>query len=140
LNLIVSEGDLCDLVFNGFELSANDAPTIEDLGCTLSLRTYPVSLHANPPQFWKNLKEEFRLLVCTNDKKYKSLRKQLGSNAGRSQTVIVSTISAAMAHSIGVTAGVLVPFCALCLLALARLGKEAFCDCADLKVPVRPQT
>jgi hypothetical protein len=99
---------------------------------------HPGAAFAIPPRYWERLKEEFRLFVCTKDKKYASLRKSLRTKAQRSQTVIVSTISAAMAHSVGVAAGILIPFCALCLLALARVGKEAFCTGIEREVRLGP--
>jgi hypothetical protein len=86
------------------------------------------------PDYWEKLKREFRLLLCTKDKKYNMLRKELGSASKKSQTAIVSTIAVAMASQFGVVAGVLVPFCALCLIALSRLGKEAFCASQELRI------
>src|SRR6266478_8191864 len=78
------------------------------------------------PRYWYQLKEEFRLLICTQDKKYDALRKQLTTTEDKSQIGIVSTIAAAMARQFGVVADVVVPFCALCLIAVVRLGKEPF--------------
>jgi hypothetical protein len=86
------------------------------------------------PAYWQKLKDEFRLLLCTKDKKYSTVRKELGSAAKKSQTTIVSLVAATMATQFGVVAGVLVPFCALCLIAVSRLGKEAFCAAKELKI------
>jgi hypothetical protein len=87
------------------------------------------------PRLWGELKREIKLLICTRDKKYKDLRKKLATSADKSHTTIVSTISAAMAVHYGVSAGLLVPFVALCLVALVRIGKEAFCATVDWDFP-----
>jgi hypothetical protein len=105
-----------------------DEQSIDDLG----QRYLPLAIDGNvhyavPPGYWAHLKEEFRLFLCTKDKKYEHLRKQLSTSADKSHTTIVATIAAAMAVHFGVAAGVLVPFCALCLLAMVRIGKETLC-------------
>jgi hypothetical protein len=92
-------------------------------------------MYAMWPDYWERLKCEFKILLCTNDKKYAHLRKELGVAAKKSQTAIVSMIAAAMASAFGVVAGVLVPFCALCLVAVAKLGREAFCTVNQLVIP-----
>jgi len=140
MTLIKSDAELYSLVCDGLKLSAEDTRTIEELGNTLPSHVQPEGLFASPPRYWQNLKEEFRLLVCTNDSKYASLRRQLRTKGNKSQAVIVSIISAAMAHTVGVAAGILVPFCALCLLAFARVGKEAFCKTASFDVPAHQGT
>jgi hypothetical protein len=136
MNLIESDAELCALVYDALELPTREIYTIEQVGILLPAYAHPGELFLVPPGYWERLKKEFQLFVCTKDKKYASLRKDLGAKARGSQTVIVSTISAAMAHSVGVAAGILIPFCALCLLALARVGKEAFCKCTKLDVPI----
>jgi len=82
------------------------------------------------------LKEEFRKLLCTSDKKYLSLRKKLSTNSNKAYTTVVSAIAAAMASQFGVVAGVLMPFCALVLVAILKLGKEAFCANAQLDIHI----
>lgn len=83
------------------------------------------------PRHWVQLKTEFRSFLCTKDKKYTTLRKQLATSKDKSQTAIVSMISAAMAVHFGVATGVLVPFCAMCLVVLVRVGTEAFCSSSE---------
>lgn len=72
--------------------------------------------------------EGVRLLVCTKDKKYSSLRKKLVSDAKESETAVVASISVAIAANFGIAAGLCAPFIALCLIALIRLGREVFCS------------
>jgi hypothetical protein len=88
------------------------------------------------PQYWDQFKKEFRLFLCAKDRKYSALRKELSQVGGRSQLVIVSTIAAGIAKSFGVAAGSLVPACAICLIAVIRMGKEAFCMAHRLDVPI----
>src|SRR6266702_5105724 len=75
--------------------------------------------------YWSALKQEFVLLVCTDDKKYKDLRVRI--DRGTNSTALVSAIAVGISAHMGIAAGILTPFCALCLIALARMGKEAFC-------------
>jgi hypothetical protein len=88
------------------------------------------------PDYWERLKDEFKIFICTSDKKYADLRKKLASNADKSQTAIVSAIAVGMAAQFGVVAGLLVPFVALCLVVLARTGKEAFCATLKWNTPL----
>jgi hypothetical protein len=132
LLVLVEENPL----FSQFDLSTH---SIEEMGNLALPRAIDGSsiLYASWPEYWSRLKAEFRLLICTADPKYKKLRQQLSVAQKKSQTAIVSTIAAAMASEFGVVAGVLVPFCALCLIAAIRLGKEAFCTTARLETHVR---
>jgi hypothetical protein len=138
VDLIVSETELWSLVCSELGLSEKEERTFEALGCALEVYANPDYKLAISPRYWENLKEEFRILICTKDKKYASLRRELNAKAHRSQTVIVSMISATMTSTLGISAGILVPFCALCLLALARIGKEAFCKGGELDASIRP--
>ena len=88
------------------------------------------------PDYWWQFKNEFKLLVCTQDKKYQTLRKKLIKKADKSHTTIVSAIAAVVAANFGVTAGVLIPFVAMCLIAILRMGIEAFCATLDLDIPI----
>ncbi|SAL04042.1 hypothetical protein AWB81_06570 [Caballeronia arationis] len=86
--------------------------------------------------YWDQLKSEFRLLLCTKDKKYQALRRDLAKTSSKSQLAVVSAISAAVGASIGVVAGALVPVCAICLIAVLKLGQEAFCQVKSLDVKI----
>lgn len=79
------------------------------------------------PNYWELVKREFHVFLCTRNKKYAKLRSQLTKASHPTQTAVVATIAAAVAASLGVVAGAIVPLVALCLLALLRVGKEAFC-------------
>jgi hypothetical protein len=108
-------------------------------GLTIDQVGEQVSNHQDEPSrpsMWVMFKEEFHLLLCTNDPKYNDVRKGLGGAAGKSQTAIISMVSAAVAVNLGMIAATAVPLSALCLLAIARMGKNAFCNKMALFVPV----
>ena len=48
-------------------------------------------------EWWNRLKQEFRILLCTKDKKYAGLRRRFSATVNKSQVALTSTISAAMA-------------------------------------------
>jgi hypothetical protein len=88
---------------------------------------------------WERLKHEFHLLICTNDKKYRTLRKKINASEHNSEIAVVGMISAAVAAQVGPLAGALIPFCAICLTAVVKLGKEAFCREERLDIRVGPE-
>jgi hypothetical protein len=134
----LSSDELLEIVESGLILNHLDLAkeSIDSIG----IDAFPVAIdgefvsYKSWPDYWVRLKDEFRLLLCTKDKKYNSLRKELSTASKKSQTAIVSMIAVAMASQFGVISGALVPFCALCLIAVARLGKEAFCDGKELRI------
>jgi hypothetical protein len=79
---------------------------------------------------WDSFKTEFRLLVCTDDKKYKDLRARIAKMTGhKNQLAIMSAVAAEMGVHMGVTvATILVPLCATCFLAAPRTGRTILCD------------
>jgi hypothetical protein len=88
------------------------------------------------PNYWMRLKHEFKLLFCSDDKKYNALRKKISAVGSKSQTAVVPIVTAALATQIGVAAGILLPFCALLLLAILRMGMNAYCSGIEFDVPV----
>jgi hypothetical protein len=110
--------------------------TVDELGEFLPIVAYADASRAITLPLWERLKAEFQLLLCSADSKYDGLRQQFASLGSRSQMTIVSSIAAAMATYVGIAAGILVPFCALCLVAFLKLGKEAFCAAQkwDMKI------
>jgi hypothetical protein len=83
------------------------------------------------PTYWGRVRDEVHKLVCTSDPRYASLRRELAAHSGKSQTAIVGVISAYVASILGLATGAVVPLIALCLIALLRIGKNAFCDGLD---------
>jgi hypothetical protein len=66
-------------------------------------------------------------LVCTDNKRYATLRKSLGKESKTTQLAIVSTISTATTPYIGITAASAIPFVTLWLMALLQVGANAWC-------------
>lgn len=111
--------------------------SIDELGTELLPRAIDGdAMYAFWPDYWEKLKHEFKLLVCTSDSKYTEVRQRLASSADKTQATAVSTIAAVMGAQFGVVAGLIVPFVALCLIVLARLGKEAFCAVKNWDFPL----
>jgi hypothetical protein len=80
---------------------------------------------------WRRVKHEMNLLLCTKDKKYAALRKQLSKEGAYTHGAIVSAIAAAVGASLGLVSGLLVPLVALMLVAMLKVGKEAYCAGAE---------
>ncbi len=76
---------------------------------------------------WGRVKNEMHLLLCTNDKKYSSLRSSLAKQGHATNVVVVGAIAGAVGASIGAVAASVVPLVALILAAVLRIGKEAYC-------------
>jgi hypothetical protein len=79
------------------------------------------------PNYWKRIKRELHILVCTDDRKYQTLRRHIGKESRTTQAAIVSTISIGIASQIGFAATVIGPFVSLGLMALLELGTNAWC-------------
>ena len=76
---------------------------------------------------WPNIRREIYLLVCTDDPKYNDLREDLSREKTLTTAFIVSSISTWIGAAVGFTATSVTPFVVLCLIALLRVGKEAWC-------------
>lgn len=80
-----------------------------------------------PKEWWPRVKEEFHIFLCTEDPKYKKLKKQLNESASATTTTFVGLISAAIGSNLGFEAGSIVGLVAACIYAVAKFGKEAYC-------------
>lgn len=78
----------------------------------------------------QGIKAEFRLLVCTNSSKYTAVRNSINKHGSSITIMAVSTIAAAIATVLGITAGVVVPIVSILLLALTSIGINAWCGLA----------
>lgn len=126
----LSEGDLVSMLPEGLATAVRGG-SIEEAGLRMPSYVEPGVEHALPPRYWNQLKKEFWLLVCTDDTKYEATRRRLAETSGEGRTIIVAIVAAAVSEALGFAAGALTPFCVLCLIALLRLGKEAFCKSED---------
>lgn len=93
--------------------------------------TPPVNDPRPDRKYWDYVKVEMQVFLCTNDKKYTALWKQLKSSASQSTTVIVGIIATFLGESIGAAGTLLTGFVAVCLFAAIKLGKEAYCNYAS---------
>lgn len=77
---------------------------------------------------WRQaIRAELYKLICTNDKRYAQARKSIGAHGSKATVVIVGIISAAIANSLGILAGVVSPIVSVFLLVLAQVGKNSWC-------------
>lgn len=80
-----------------------------------------------PKDWWPRVKEEFHIFLCTDEKRYEKLREKLQDSANATSVTILSVISAAIGNSLGFEAGAIVGLVAVCLYAVIKFGKEAYC-------------
>jgi len=80
-------------------------------------------------KLWEQVRLEMYLLICTDDKKYTNLRRQISPWTGqKSQLAYVSAVASGLAPHTGVViATVLTPLTAICILATIRVGREILC-------------
>lgn len=81
----------------------------------------------SPRRFWQNVRAEVRLLVCSADPKYKAIRDDLSREKPVVTKVAIGMIAAAVGAALGYAAGLLTPFVLLCLIAMVKVGREAWC-------------
>ncbi|WP_152033899.1 hypothetical protein [Paracidovorax avenae] len=100
-----------------------------------------MSTRRTPPEdtrpektYWDHVKNEMRLFLCTDEKKYKALWKQIEAIQKKSTTAIVGVIATFLGSSLGAPATILAGFVAVCLYAALKVGKEAYCGYSSNEV------
>lgn len=78
-------------------------------------------------KYWDFVKSEMRIFLCTDDKKYRALWKQISELEKKSTTAIVGVIATFLGASIGAAGTLLAGFVAVCLFGALKVGKEAYC-------------
>ncbi len=82
-----------------------------------------------PRKWWNEVKREFEVFVCTNDPKYDELREKIKDKSSATTTMLLGLVSAAIGkYCDSVEMGAVTAFCAVCLFAFAKIGKEAYCN------------
>jgi len=81
-----------------------------------------------PKKYWEYVKKEFFEFLCNGSEKYNELWSRLGKLESKSTTLTVTTIAAYFGDQIGVGAGVLAGFVAVCLYGVTKIGKESLCE------------
>jgi hypothetical protein len=135
---IAAENANYGFAHRGFVLKISPEFTIEEVGKQINRGEFGFQYFSDP-MYWVAFKKEFHILLCTKHRKYRKLRSNLAKSNDKAQLAVVTGISAAIAGSLGVVAGELVPICAICLIAVLKLGKEAFCQAKTQDVRVGPE-
>lgn len=112
-------------IFSGLKIEGS--PHITKLPKRGFTPCLPTHNRKKPKNFWKSVKQEFFILVCTENKKYDSLRKKVIENLENGKTITVGIIASVIAKYLGVTVGSITGFIAILLYFLFKVGKEAYC-------------
>ena len=116
LGLVDNMDDVAQFMYQGGPLSPQAS-------------TRPPGEQDRRPQkkYWELVKEEMSVFLCKDDKRYKELWKRIAALEKKSTTALVGVVAAFLGQVIGAPATLLAGFVAVCLFAIAKLGKEAFC-------------
>ena len=76
-------------------------------------------------KYWNCVRDEMHVLLCTDDKKYRELRKRIIATGKDPKLVYV--IAVGLSAVLGTIASGIAGFVALCLYAVVKLGTEAYC-------------
>ena len=79
-----------------------------------------------PPDYWRRLVDEIRVLLCTEDARYKGVRDRI-LQTKPAANLMVSMVAATIGAHIGIEEALLVPFVALGLSLVSRVSIEAWC-------------
>jgi hypothetical protein len=127
----VNLAELTALVDRHFDqtlgLSGLEAHQVEATGYLLGEGFSNADKTAPHHNFWTLIKTEAHLLICTEEPRYEPLRRQIVRHAGEGQTALLTRIAAGIGFSLDIEAPKLVPFVALTLIVLLKLGRDAYC-------------
>lgn len=71
--------------------------------------------------------KELRLLICTNDAKYKGVRDQLPKINRTSLVSVTGIVSTALAPHLGMATAMIAPAVVLAFIAIGKISVEAWC-------------
>lgn len=108
-------------------LSALEAHQVEATGYLLGEAFSGAEKGAPRRNYWTLIKAEAHLLICTEEPRYEPLRRQIARHAGDDQAALLTRIAAGIGFSLDIEASKLVPFVALTLIVLLKLGHDAYC-------------
>lgn len=108
-------------------LSALEAHQVEATGYMLGEGFSGTDKNAPHHNYWTLIKTEAHLLICTEEPRYEPLRRQIVRNAGEGQPALLTRVAAGIGFSLNIEAAKLVPFVALTLIVLLKLGRDAYC-------------
>lgn len=81
--------------------------------------------------YWRSVKEEVYLLLCTDDAKYSALLGRLTTTGRVTGPVVIAMIATAVSKELGFGTTLITPFVVLCLIAVVRVGTQAWCRLAS---------
>lgn len=95
----------------------------------LAQRALPGVRFADPPPFWTNVREQFRLFLCTEDPYFADVRKEFRQRGREATAALIGMLAGAISAAMGggVVIAVLVPFVSLLLLLASKIGIKAYC-------------
>ena len=133
----LNDSDLRKTVRSAAGRAYSDSASFNDLGWELTCRLLPNELGfgAND-QLWDRLKKQFQILICAKDKEYADLRKDALEASKNGQTALVAMIAGGLGAAIGVSAAAIAPAISLLLIALIKVGQNAYCDGVDLGMSI----
>jgi hypothetical protein len=83
-------------------------------------------------QYWEAFKVKFKIFLCTKNKKYQNLRKEITKGERTAQVALVSSISSVIGSYLGTAGAVVAPLVVLSLISVIKIGKEAYCRTIDI--------
>ncbi|MBK4989816.1 hypothetical protein [Pseudomonas sp. S36] len=111
-------------------LVANDEETAARIWLSstgpLDLRKFGGVPDSGEDAFYQRFRAEFRAYVC-GDERYKEERDDLLKIAKPAASYVIAAISAAVASTLGIAVGLVVPAVALLLKVVGKLGLNAWC-------------
>ena len=108
-------------------LSALEAHQVEATGYLLGEGFSGADKTAPHHNYWTLIKTEAHLLICTEEARYEPLRRQIVRHGGEDQAALLTRIAAGIGFSLDIEAAKLVPFVALTLIVLLKLGRDTYC-------------
>ncbi len=114
INVLVAQGKLYDEV------------AIAWLSASGPANTFPFGTQGSSEVFFEKLVEEIEEFLCGKDR-YTEDRKKLLTGAEATKTVVISSISLAIAPVVHASAPYIAPVVALVLITVTKLGRNAWC-------------
>lgn len=88
----------------------------------------PFSEKGRSGELWAAFSGKFHELVCTKSVQFRDVRKHLNGYSKTIETMTISSLAITLAPAFGLEASALVPFLALALLIVSRVGLAAWCE------------
>jgi hypothetical protein len=99
------------------------------VGLLLTERSPTLRGSADSPSLWARVRDQFRLFLCTDDKRYEELRNAFRKRGREATPALVGLLTGTIAAAVGggVLLTILIPFVALLLYTAATIGVNAYC-------------